>query len=402
MTMIKGIYAATLSVLDSDLGLDIEKTITHAEAIIDKGCHGVVFFGSTGQSQLISLSEKINLINNLSSSSHKENYIIGTGLNSLSDTISLMKISMSLGFSRFLIMPPAYYKYDDEDVFNFYSKIIKVIPEAKIILYNFEKLSGYKFSENLVYKLVESFPNQITMVGYMRRYAGSFLKAKELMRVSPKKTEYLRFRDIICEGPFFVSQTRPIFSPVDIPSDLIEESKEKRNRQLDSALGPETTAELRTAYQMLTGLGCHSLSAVRELFGSPISVKAAAASHQGELLIIVLEYDGFLATYELVNNQEIVQFDATIEIYQRDRRLKINYETPYVRHQSSTLELSEYAEGNAQTNIYGPDYKDPFVNEICEFYDCIASSRKPKTSLQDSLEDLELFQNIIETLKASK
>ena len=44
MTMIKGIYAATLSVLDSDLGLDIEKTITHAEAIIDKGCHGVVFF----------------------------------------------------------------------------------------------------------------------------------------------------------------------------------------------------------------------------------------------------------------------------------------------------------------------------------------------------------------------
>ena len=60
-------------------------------------------------------------------------------------------------------------------------------------------------------ELGESFPNQITMIGYMRRYAGSFLKAKELMRVSPKKTEYLRFRDIICEGPFFVSQTRPIF-----------------------------------------------------------------------------------------------------------------------------------------------------------------------------------------------
>mgnify|MGYP003321329844 FL=1 len=81
----------------------------------------------------------------------------------------------------------------------------------------------------------------------MRRYAGSFLKAKELMQMSPKKTEYLRFRDIICEGPFFVSQTRQIFSPVDIPSDLIEESKEKRNRQLDSALGPETTAELKTS-----------------------------------------------------------------------------------------------------------------------------------------------------------
>ena len=248
-------------------------------------------------------------------------------------------------------------------------------------------------------ELGESFPNQITMVGYMRRYAGSFLKAKELMQVSPKKTEYLRFRDIICEGPFFVTQTRPIFSPVDIPSVLIKDSKKKRNQQLDSALGPETTAEHRTAYQMLTGLGCHSFSAVRELFGSPISVKSTAASHQGELLIIVLEYDGFLATYELVNNQEIVQFDAAIEIYQRDRRLKINYETPYVRYQSSTLEVAEYTEGKAQTTIYGPDYRDPFANEILEFYDCIASNRQPKTSLKDSLEDLKLFQKIIETLK---
>ena len=63
--MINGIYAATLSILNNDLGLDIKKTITHAEKVIDNGCHGVVFFGSTGQSQLISLSEKINLINKL-------------------------------------------------------------------------------------------------------------------------------------------------------------------------------------------------------------------------------------------------------------------------------------------------------------------------------------------------
>ena len=42
MTMINGIYAATLSILDADLGLDIRKTIAHAEKVIDKGCHGVV------------------------------------------------------------------------------------------------------------------------------------------------------------------------------------------------------------------------------------------------------------------------------------------------------------------------------------------------------------------------
>ena len=77
MEQIKGIFAASLSLLDKNLALDVKNTIKHAESIIDNGCHGVVFFGSTGQSQLISLSEKIQLINELPNSSYKENFIIG-------------------------------------------------------------------------------------------------------------------------------------------------------------------------------------------------------------------------------------------------------------------------------------------------------------------------------------
>ena len=200
MTMINGIYAATLSILDADLGLDIRKTIAHVEKVIDKGCHGVVFFGSTGQSQLISLSEKINIINNLSTNSYKENFIIGTGLNSLSDTISLMKISMSLGFVRFLIMPPAYYKYEDRDVFNFYSNIIKVIPNAKIILYNFEKLSGYKFSEKIVYKLVENFPDQIIGVKDSSYNLFEKLKINNFSLMPGSESKLIKGLDLGCSG----------------------------------------------------------------------------------------------------------------------------------------------------------------------------------------------------------
>ena len=109
MTEIKGIYAASLSILDENLGLNIDKTIRHAENLIDAGCHGVAIFGSTGQSQLISVSEKIQLINKLSKSKFNEKYIIGTGLNSLTETINLVKIARTLNFKDFLIMPPAYY-----------------------------------------------------------------------------------------------------------------------------------------------------------------------------------------------------------------------------------------------------------------------------------------------------
>ena len=149
MTKISGIFAASMSVLNNDLSLNIEKTIMHAEKLIDQGCHGTVIFGSTGQSQLIPISEKIDLLNNLSKSKYQDNYIIGTGLNSLGETINFMKIAVSLKLNKFLIMPPAYYNYGDDEVIEFYSKIVDTVPDCKIILYNFEKLCGYKFSINL-------------------------------------------------------------------------------------------------------------------------------------------------------------------------------------------------------------------------------------------------------------
>ena len=161
MNKIRGIYAASMSILDENLSLNIDKTILHAENLILEGCHGVAIFGSTGQAQLISVSEKINLLNKLSQSKYKKNFLIGTGFNSLIETINFMKISCSLNFKDFLIMPPAYYKYKDEDVISFYSKIVEAIPESRIILYNFEKLSGYKFSITCVEKLVKKFPKQI-------------------------------------------------------------------------------------------------------------------------------------------------------------------------------------------------------------------------------------------------
>ena len=161
MSKISGIFAATMSILNDDLSLNVEKTIKHAESLIDQGCHGTAIFGSTGQSQLITISEKIELLNLLSDSKHKDKHLIGTGLNSLGETINFMKIATSLNLYNFLIMPPAYYNYEDREVIKFYSKIIEAIPDSKIILYNFEKLCGYKFSLQCVKELVRNFPDQI-------------------------------------------------------------------------------------------------------------------------------------------------------------------------------------------------------------------------------------------------
>ena len=200
MTKISGIYAATMSVINSDLSLNIEKTIDHAEKLIDQGCHGTAIFGSTGQSQLISISEKIDLLNKLSKSKHKDKHLIGTGLNSLSETINFMKIASSLNFEKFLIMPPAYYKYGDSEVIEFYSKIIESIPESKIILYNFEKLCGYKFSISCVNQLVKKFPNQIVGVKDSSYNLFENLKIKNFSIFPGSELKLLKGLKLGCSG----------------------------------------------------------------------------------------------------------------------------------------------------------------------------------------------------------
>ena len=200
MSKIKGIYAAGLSILNPDLSLNIEKTISHSEKIIDQGCHGIAIFGSTGQAQLISVTEKITFLNKLSTSKYKEKYIIGTGLNSLGETINLMKVAMSLNFKKFLIMPPAYYKYEDDEVIQFYTRIVEAVPESEIILYNFEKLCGYKFSINCIKELVKRFPNQIIGVKDSSYNLFEDLKIENFSILPGSELKLLKGLELGCSG----------------------------------------------------------------------------------------------------------------------------------------------------------------------------------------------------------
>ena len=158
----RGVYAASLSVLNKDLTLNVEATISHAENLIKNGLHGCFFFGSTGMSQLISKNEKMELISKISTHKQRKHFYLGTGCNSLNENIELIKYASEFNFNTILLMPSAYYVGNsDEGVFEFYKRIILACPKIKIVIYNFQKLSGYIFSIDAITKLVESFPKNI-------------------------------------------------------------------------------------------------------------------------------------------------------------------------------------------------------------------------------------------------
>ena len=232
MNKIKGIFAASMSVFNSNLSLNIEKTVSHAEKIIDQGCHGVAIFGSTGQAQLISISEKISLLNQLSKSKYKNKYIIGTGLNSLNETINLMTIASSLNFNNFLIMPPAYYKYGDKEVIEFYSRVVKASPDSRIILYNFEKLCGYKFSIECVEDLVKKFPKQIIGVKDSSYNLYEHLKIDNFAILPGSESKLLKGLELGCAG--IITATCNVTAGLSrkVYDDFIEKKEQTKNEML--------------------------------------------------------------------------------------------------------------------------------------------------------------------------
>jgi len=285
MEQIKGIFAASLSLLDKNLALDVKNTIKHAENIIDNGCHGAVFFGSTGQSQLISLSEKIQLINHLPNSKYKEKFIIGTGLNSLSDTINLMKISKSLNFDKFLIMPPAYYKYGDEEVINFYTKIINEIGECNIVLYNFEKLSGYKFSIDCVQRLAEKFPKQIIGVKDSSYNLYENLRINNFSVMPGSETKLLQALELGCSG--IITATTNVTSALarEIYDNFFNKSSQDLNKKLCDV---RATFE---KYNLISGL--HSfMSEKNEIYKNVLPpLKLLSETDKKELLLNLKKLD---------------------------------------------------------------------------------------------------------------
>jgi len=232
MSTIKGIYAASMSVFNTDLSLNIEKTVSHAEKIIEQGCHGVAIFGSTGQAQLISVSEKISLLNELSTSKYKDKYLIGTGVNSLSETINLMKVASSLHFNYFLIMPPAYYKYGDKEVIEFYSRVVEATPNSRIILYNFEKLCGYKFSIECVEELVKKFPKQIIGIKDSSYNLYENLRLDNFSVLPGSESKLLKGLELGCTG--IITATCNVTAGLSrkVYDDFIEKKKQTKNEIL--------------------------------------------------------------------------------------------------------------------------------------------------------------------------
>lgn len=236
------------------------------------------------------------------------------------------------------------------------------------------------------------------MVAYMRRFAPAFNEAVEKL---PELGEirYARVHDVIGENRLIVDQTSYVDRPDDIPQDAVDEKWSRRSALIKEALG-DVPQELEWTYGLLCGLGSHDLSAMRELLGSPREVSAAKMWRSGGYIVALLDYGDFVVTYETGVDAQL-RYDTYIEVYGASGTMKVQYDTPYVRHFPTTLHL-ELTNGDAyERSVVRPHLKDPYTYELEYFHDVVLSGETPKTSPEDYVQDMALFVDIIRALEQS-
>jgi predicted dehydrogenase len=237
---------------------------------------------------------------------------------------------------------------------------------------------------------------RVVMVGYMRRFAPAFEAAKK--RVSSLgRVNYARVHDIIGRNQLMIDQTAHVVRPGDVLPAALAERRVRGAALVKEALG-EVDPVLGGTYRLLCGLGSHDLSAMRELLGRPRRVAAARQWRDGGYLAALLEYDDFITVYETgVDDQ--VRFDAHIEVYGDTTELRVQYDTPYIRHFPTTLVVRETDGDGYRESVFRPHLKDPYTHELEHFHAAVTGGGTVKTTPEDYVEDMELFIQIIRAIE---
>jgi len=163
---LSGVYAAALTPLKTDSTPDLEPVPAFLAFLADRGCHGALIFGTTGEGPSFSPDER-KVVWQAALKVHETHpdfrLLAGTGTPSLQETIDLTKTAFDLGYNGVVVLPPYYFRTaDDEGLFRWFEQLIqKAVPSDGYLLgYHFPKVAGIGFSMALLKRLKDAFPVQ--------------------------------------------------------------------------------------------------------------------------------------------------------------------------------------------------------------------------------------------------
>lgn len=265
-------------------------------------------------------------------------------------------------------------------------------------------------------------------VGYMRRYAPSYVQAFKREVASMPKILYARVRDFSGPNAQFVNQSGTFqVKGNDFPADAARERNEKLEKLFEEAFpGQDITDEKRKACRFLGSLGSHDISLMRETLGFPEKVTAFTANDPFYNAILQFRNpDGspYSVTYES-GIDEVPVFDAHLSVYGERKRVTIKvslhllrmsvraelqanhggtkqYDSPYVKALPIVVEVEEVNDhGEVQKRTVLSSYEDTYTAELQQLHECLVNGAEIKTTVEDAIKDVQIYDMMYKTWRA--
>ena len=234
----------------------------------------------------------------------------------------------------------------------------------------------------------------LVQVGFMRRHAPAFIEAVALVGARRDDIRFARVHTVIGRNALMIEGTSRVIRGQAPPQGLSDDGRALMRARIIEAIGP-VDDDKATAYTMLAGLSSHDTSAMRELIGMPGRVLYCAYRQGGRVISAAFDYGHFVCQFE-TGVDTIPRFDSCLEVYTSCDVIRVDYATPYIRHQPATLtHLRAVPPGGVETLSRMPSRIDSFVLEWRAFHRHLTERTPPRNSIRDAREDLVLFRDMM-------
>jgi len=181
-----GVIAPVVTPFQDDGTVDEDRFYEHAHWLLSNGCDALAPFGTTSEANALGHTERKQLLRGLVDSGiSPDDLMPGTGLCSLSDTLTLTRQAVELGCRGVLLLPPFYYKnVSDEGLFRYVSELIERMDTRTlhIYLYHIPPVAQVGWPVELVKRLAGEFPE--TVVG-LKDSSGEWAYTEAVLEAVP-------------------------------------------------------------------------------------------------------------------------------------------------------------------------------------------------------------------------
>lgn len=163
---LSGVYAAAITPLDRDFSPDLEAIPTYLQFLAQRGCHGALLLGTTGEGPSFSPGERQEILEagmRVRQTQPGFHMLAGTGTPSLQETIELTRAAFELGYDGVVVLPPYYYrKAPEQGLFKWYDELLRAaVPEGGCLFgYHIPGVSGVPLPISLLERLADAHPGK--------------------------------------------------------------------------------------------------------------------------------------------------------------------------------------------------------------------------------------------------